>query len=135
MDFGKQSKAAIRARLKRDGATDAEIDFLTTGQGNTGQRVELNAMPSDVFVAFVRRKLTEHGAAKVIPSPELQAEAYVAFKRGAEAQAALEAELTSLNAMPVDIPDDLDERVRAYLAAHPMAPWDDAVQAIIIGER
>ena len=38
-----------------------------TGPGNTGQRVELNAMTSDQFVAFVERKLTEHGAAKVIP--------------------------------------------------------------------
>jgi hypothetical protein len=131
VDFGKTSKAAIRARLRNDGATEAEIDFLTTGPGNTGRRVELNAMASDVFVAFVRRKLALHGAVKVIPSSEMLAEAFTAFKRGAMAKAALEAELERLNAEPVAIPGDLDQRVQAYLAANPKATWDEAVRAIM----
>ena len=74
-------------------------------------------MTSDVFVAFVRRKLIEHRAAKVIPSPEMLAETFTALKRGAMAQEALEAELTRLNAAAVDVPADLDARVRAYLQA------------------
>ena len=49
-----------RARLRINGATEAEIEFLLRGEGKTGQRVELNAMTSDQFVAFVERKLTEH---------------------------------------------------------------------------
>ena len=47
------------------------------------------------------------------------------------AQAALEAELARLNALPVEVPADLDERVRAYLKRNPAATWDDAVKAIM----
>jgi hypothetical protein len=72
----------------------------------------------------------------VIPAHAMLAETYAAFKRAAAAQtdAALAAELARINAMPVDIPGDLDARVRADWAEHPTAPWDDALRAII-GER
>src|SRR5262249_26714673 len=53
-----KSKAAIANRLKINGATEAEIEFLLRGR-----RVELNAMTSDQFVAFVEEKLIEHGVA------------------------------------------------------------------------
>ena len=76
---------AIARRLRINGATEEEVDFLI-GE----ERVELNAMTSDVFVEFVERKLNEHGVAKVIPSPSTLAEAFTAFRRGAAAQAALE---------------------------------------------
>ena len=82
---GEQGRAAQAPAHQRRDRT--EIEFLLTGEGNTGQRVELNAMTSDQFVAFVERKLTEHGAAKVVPSAETLAETYAAFKRGAMAQA------------------------------------------------
>ena len=124
------SKEALRKRLRINGATEAEIEFLLTGEGNTGQRVELNAMTSDQFVAFVERKLTEHGAAKVVPSAETLAETYAAFKRGAMAQQALEAELARLNAAIIDTPADLEQRVRAYLDEHGEETWDAAVRAI-----
>ena len=87
------SKEAHRKRLRIDGATEAEIEFLLSGEGNTGQRVELNAMTSDQFVAFVERKLAEHRAAKVSLSAETPAETYTALKRGEMAQQALKAEL------------------------------------------
>jgi hypothetical protein len=96
-------------------------------QGKRGQRVELNAMTSDQFVAFVERKLTEHGAAKVTPSPETLAATYAAHVRGARARATFEAEFIRLNAEPVDVPADLDARVRAYLAEHPFETWDAAI--------
>jgi hypothetical protein len=38
-------------------------------------------MTSDQFVEFVERKLTKHGAAKVVPSAETLAGAYAAFRR------------------------------------------------------
>ena len=94
---------AIARRLRINGATDEEIAFLI-GE----ERVELNAMSSDVFVAFVERKLNEHGVAKVVPPPSTLAETFTAFKRGAAAQAALKAEMARLNAEPVDVPSDLD---------------------------
>jgi hypothetical protein len=125
------SKEAAALNLRDNGATDAEIAFLLTGEGNTGQRVELNAMPSDVFVAFVERKLTEHGLRKVVPAAETLAATYAAFKRGAMAKAALEAELTRLNALAVEVPGDLRSRVVAYLEANRTVTWDDAVREIM----
>src|ERR1700712_3647310 len=47
--------------LAEHGATEAEIAFLRS------KRVELNAMPADVFVGLLERKLTEHGVRKVVP--------------------------------------------------------------------
>ena len=47
--------------LAAHGATEEEIAFLRR------RRVELNAMPADVFVGFLERKLAEHGVRKVVP--------------------------------------------------------------------
>ena len=51
---------------------------MTTG----GKRVELNAMASDVFIAFVERKLRLTAWARWC-RPDMLAETYAAFKRGA----------------------------------------------------
>ena len=116
---------AIANRLRINGATEEEIAFLI-GE----ERVELNAMSSDVFVAFVERKLEEHGIAKVIPPQTTLAEAFIAFRRGAAAQAALEAEMARLNVEPVEVLSDLDARVRAHLEDNPEETWDAALKAI-----
>jgi hypothetical protein len=116
----------IRERLEINGATEEEIDFLLNDE-----RVELNAMPSDVLIQFVERKLNENGVAKVIPSAEMLAEAFTTFKRGRLAYAALKAELERLNKEPVDVPADLEQRVRDHLAENPTETWDSAVKAII----
>jgi hypothetical protein len=126
-----QDKGALARRLRINGATQAEIDFLLAGGEKLGQRVELNAMTSDQFVAFVERKLIGHGVAKVVPDEELLGETYTAFRRGALATSALRAELARLNAAPVDVPVDLASRVKAYLVDNPAATWDSAVNAII----
>jgi hypothetical protein len=55
---------------------------------------------------------------------------YAAFRHGVLAPQALEAELERLNAMPVDIPADLEQQVRDHLAAHPEETWDQAVRAV-----
>jgi hypothetical protein len=57
-----KSKVAIVRRLRINGTTEAEIEFLISGR-----RVELNAMTSDQFIAFVEEKLIEHGVTKVAP--------------------------------------------------------------------
>jgi hypothetical protein len=123
---GDQDK--IRERLEINGATEEEIDFLLNDE-----RVELNAMPSDVFIQFVERKLNENGVAKVIPSAEMLAEAFATFERGRLAYEALKAELERLNKEPVDVPADLADRVKAHLVENPTATWDSAVKAIIDG--
>jgi len=116
----------IAERLRINGATDDEVAFLLNEE-----RVELNAMPSDVFIQFVERKLNENGVAKVIPLAEKLAEAFTTFERGRLAHAALKAELERLNKEPVDVPADLTDRVKAHLAENPAETWDAAVKAII----
>jgi hypothetical protein len=120
-----KKRDATRRRLQINGATPREVDFLMAGQ-----RVELNAMPSDVFIQFIEDGLRAHGVAKVIPDADLLVETYTAMKRGKAAQAALQAELERLNAEAVATPADLVDRVRAYLVEHPTAAWTDAVAAI-----
>ena len=53
--------SARAATLAAHGASVAEINFLRH------RRIELNAMPGDVFVRFLERKLAEHGIGKVVP--------------------------------------------------------------------
>ena len=53
------------ATLAAHGASTREISFLRH------HRVELNAMPADVFVRFLERKLTEHGICKVVPGNDV----------------------------------------------------------------
>jgi hypothetical protein len=122
----KDSRSATADRLRINGATREEIAFLIAGQ-----RVELNALSSDRFIAFVERKLTAHGVAKVIPTRETLAETFATFKRGAAAEKALKAELERLNASPVRTPRDLEARVRTHLAESPADTWDKAVRAIV----
>jgi hypothetical protein len=83
------------------------------------------------FVAFVERKLIEHGARKVVPDAELLGRTHVAMQRGHRAKQALAAELRRLNAEQVDVPADLAARVKAHLVENPAETWDAAVKAII----
>ena len=62
--------AARRQNLRLNGATEEEIEFLLE------QRVELNALTSGQLVAFIERKLAEHGISKVIPPTDLLGDAY-----------------------------------------------------------
>jgi hypothetical protein len=122
----RDSRSATADRLRINGATPAEIGFLTGGE-----RVELNALPSDQFIALVERKLAAHGVAKMVPPVDMLAETFTTFKRGAAAEKALKAELERLNKEPVGVPDDLDAQVRAHLAENPADTWDKAVRTIV----
>jgi DNA topoisomerase VI subunit B len=124
------------ARLRINGASKAEIAYLLDGEvdddGNivSGHRVELNAMTSDQFVAFVERKLLAAGARKVVPDTATMAEAYVAFKRENFDRPAVEQWLQRRARRPVSVPADLEALVRKYLAEHPAETWDAAVREI-----
>ena len=131
-------KDAARKNLRDNGATEREIAFLIDGlpeHDNQPRRVELNALTSRQLVDLVEAGLIAQGVSKVTPPQETLAGTYAAFKRGAMAKAALEAELARLNAEPVDVPDDIVERVRAYLVEHREETWDDAVRAVMDEER
>jgi hypothetical protein len=56
---------ARAATLRRHGATDREIEFLSR------RRVELNAMTSRHFIEFIEAKFAEHGVEKVLPDAGL----------------------------------------------------------------
>jgi hypothetical protein len=123
--FDRGSPSAIRANLRANGATPDEIEFLLE------RRVEINAFASDDLVAFIERKLTEHGVAKVLPSRDRLAEAYELFERSARIQKIVEAALDEQEMdETVNAPDNLDAQVSAYLKEHPEARWDYAVRAI-----
>lgn len=129
-------KAVLRETLYRNGATEAEADFLLTdenGKDRTGygKRVELNAMTSAQFVALVEAALIANDVGKVIPADDRLGEAYRLFERGERIRRTFEAAVTGMSAQDIAVPADLGERVRAYLQEHPTASWDEAVAAII----
>ena len=120
----KLSAAILRHQLAENGALEAEIDILAT------ERVELNAMASDALIAMVERKLKEHGLEKAIPDNDLLADAYRAFHRSQllrERFEEIEEEFDE-EADAVEIPNGLDQQVRAILGKHNDLRWDDAVQ-------
>jgi hypothetical protein len=103
------------ATLRKHGATDKEITFLK------GARVELNAMPADVFVAFLERKLTANGVEKIIPDADIlerQARRTLEQRLGErlfrDNQDRLQAE-----AAAVVLPADLADQVKALLEVQP----------------
>jgi hypothetical protein len=123
VSFGRTDPDKIEDRLERNGATDDEIAFLMEGQ-----RVELNALAADEFVAFVERKLAEAGIAKIVPAKDQLDEAYRLFVKSKRVEEAVETAIEELRAEDTAVPDDLEARVRAYLAEHPNEPWENAVR-------
>ena len=124
--FAPQSRAKVAANLRENGATEAEIAFLLK------QRVELNAFASDELVAWIERKLLEHGVAKVVPDADALAEAWRRMARQALVQERIDAVLAGLGDTDGPaVPDDLEEQVRAILDANPTISWDAALRTII----
>jgi hypothetical protein len=107
--------------------------------------VEVNALPNDALVAYVRHKLERAGAAgKVLPPEDVLVARYVehwtASRRVgitqrilAEAQQRIEAELAELRkGARLDDPalgGELTRQVREALTADPYMPWRAAVEA------
>jgi hypothetical protein len=121
------SAGVLRRQLADNGATDAEIAILL------GERVELNAMASDALVAMIERKLRAHGLQKVIPDGELLGKTYQAFHRSQELRKKfekLEDEFATAHT-EIEVPENLQEQVRAVLDEHDDLRWDDAVQIVL----
>ena len=122
----KGSAEVRHANMRRNGATAEEAEYLLT------RRVELNAFISEEFVAFIERKLTQHGVKKIIPTKADLVATYRAFAQGREAEKIIKRELKKLNGgSKVTVPHDLQEKVRDYLQQHPEARWDAAVAALV----
>jgi hypothetical protein len=115
--------------LEEHGADWDEIEFLRN------ERVELNAMPSDTFVRFVTRKLTEAGVQKLVPDADTLAR----HARNVLTRALLNRKLdgiraqTEADAAAVELPADLMRRVEELLREQPSLPWDIAVAIVARG--
>jgi hypothetical protein len=138
----KGDKAAMMANLRENGATDAEIAFMFADFDalRSTRRVELNAMTSPQLIAFVKRKLKEHGINKVVPDQALLAEACANLQRGQRLKEALEEAIEDIeegDTEEVDAkdyftaPKDLPRRVRALLKQRPTLRWDAALAEIV----
>jgi hypothetical protein len=136
--MGLQDEAAPDAgpreeKLQEYGLGREAIDFLIHQQ----RRVELNAMTSDQFVAWLERKLDEHGAGKVVPSGEVleqHARRLLARQLAEDRAAALAQELQAETA-GAELPPDLSARVKLELDGNPELPWEDALAEVLAVSR
>jgi hypothetical protein len=131
----KGHRRALENNLRTNGAGEDEIDFMFRDFDalRSTRRVELNAMTSPQFVAFVEKKLQQNEVAKIIPGQSLLAEVYASIKRGRRLSGVIE------NAKPYDTwvfkpPSDLEIRVQKLLRKYPTMRWDAAIEKIITAE-
>ncbi|MGO9056943.1 MAG: DUF2399 domain-containing protein [Candidatus Binataceae bacterium] len=111
--------------------TDAELAFLVqrhvTRGSWTGKRVELNAMTSDQFIAWLERKLIDAGVEKVVPDEETLVAAWRRASLIADVKEYVEMRKEGLEKYPPIPPADLESHVRELLVAQPAMSWDEAL--------
>jgi hypothetical protein len=121
----KSGPHAVRARLENSGATAEEAEFLLH------QRVELNAMTSEQFLSFIKRKLAEHGVEKIVPPKETLDKAYQLFERGRRLEDSFYEMAAGLAIEDVRAPNDIEQRVADILKKRPKCRWDGAVKEVL----
>ena len=114
------------AMLAAHGASTREISFLRH------RRVELNAMPADVFIRFLEHKLAEHGIGKVVPDNDVLEQHARHILARALTNKALDAirQKAEFEAASFQLPSDLHRQVVAALQRQRDIPWDFAVTDI-----
>jgi hypothetical protein len=132
----KERRSALEENLRTNGASESDIAFMFRDfdRLRSTRRVELNAMTSPQFVAFVERKLIEHGVAKIVPDQKLLVEVYAGIERGQRLEEAVE-ELDEIDMDDCKPPKDLEQRVRKILEKHPAMRWDAAIERIVDEHR
>ncbi len=123
---------APEENLRLNGATDAEIAYLTGDGSGDGQRVELNAMTSPQFIKWLEHKLVKHGVAKMVPDEQVLISAYrhtcLAHRVNEQLKRLFEA--TRKETEMVAVPTDLARRVKRELKQKPELSWDAVVSDI-----
>ena len=122
--FDKGATFSRRMNLRKNGATDEEIEFLLE------ERVELNAMTSDQLVNFIKRELEQHGIKKIVPDEAVLAETYRLASRNDKIKKIVARAVKELNGKDTEPPFGLAEQVAEYLEDNPKARWDEAVKVI-----
>jgi hypothetical protein len=127
----KGRKSALIDNLRDNGASEEEIAFMFEDfdRLRSTRRVELNAMTSPQFVAFVERKLREHGIAKVIPNQSLLTKAYISMEKGRRLRK--EIEKIKPDDKDIKLPKDLEQRIKKALKKNPTIRWDAALADIV----
>ncbi len=132
--YPKGDKDVMIANLRKNGASDDEIAFMFADfdRLRSIRRVELNAMTSPQFIAFIKRKLREHGIGKIVPDQSLLAKTHAMMEKERRFQAAAKPIVASIAKMKdAKAPKDLQRRVRKWLKEHPHERWDAAIRAIV----
>ena len=132
--YGKADKSP-RDEILACGATEEEASFLCDAEKQSGewvgQRIELNAMDSGQFVAWIERKLTDAGVRKLIPDDATLAATY---RRGMMLTRLSEDMNRLAAAYQPDsfaAPEGLTADVREILETSPDVPWDVAVRRCV----
>jgi hypothetical protein len=126
----RQHNVDPKLNLRRCGATEEECNFLVRRGaygGWRGERVELNAMTSNQFLAWLEGKLAQVGVKKLVPKRQALARAYRWAVRQAQLQQAIDA---ARDALPTDaeiaIPEDLEDQIREQLDGSAKS-WDQVL--------
>jgi hypothetical protein len=117
-----------REYLAECGASGEEQNFLVEGQHGKawfGRRVEINSMTSDQLIAWLEKKLKEHGIKKVIPKNETLITAYHRARYLQELKTQIEE--WKAEDKRDSAPKGLRKRVEKILAKDPAISWDDAI--------
>jgi hypothetical protein len=82
---------------------------------------------------MIESKLKAYGLEKVVPDGDLLAETYRAFhrSRGLRKRFKKMQQQFDKKIAAADIPEDLEQRIRAILAKHADLRWDDAIQLVL----
>src|SRR5262245_31252892 len=118
--------------LQACGATEEECAFLVRREQGSwvGDRVELNAMRSDQFIAWLEGKFAEVGVEKVVPETATLAAAYQLALRKSRLQQVIDEARQAIDEAPdAAVPDDLAEQIRAKITGQAIA-WDEAIWSI-----
>ena len=121
----KSSPAKISDRLHRAGATSEEAVFLLR------ERVELNTMTSEQLIAFIERKLTEHGIKKIVPPKEVLDKAYRLFERGQRLEGTFGKMAIDLETADAPAPHDIESQVIEIMKWRPTLRWDEALKLML----
>jgi hypothetical protein len=128
----KANRRALEENLHTNGASEAEIAFMFRDFDSlrSTRRVELNAMTSPQFVAFVERKLLDNGVSKIVPDGDLLDSVYTSLERGRRLEDAAE-KLDAINTKDIKPPVDLEKRIKEILKRIPHIRWDAAIELIV----
>jgi hypothetical protein len=124
----KKAPTDPRENLRSSGATEEECAFLVRLLDPAGfwagERVELNAMSSPQFIAWLERKLVEHGVAKVIPDADTLEQAWRRMRQARAIEQALNKlrPRADVSPPPADLQSLLEQNMRGNDKA-----WDEVL--------